>query len=133
MIVMYFRSGILFTCLIACCFLTAQSQKRREEKYTIALPEQKVPDSRYNSLLFIDGRADTSQMGIVQLGAFNKKAFVVPETPLDQQLQAVFNQLIDSSAKQGECVFLLRQFSFAEITKAMSERGYCYLRAALFA
>lgn len=126
-------SGLLLTCCMICYFLPAQSQKRREEKYTIALPEQRVTGSRYNQLLFIDGRADTSNMGIVQLGAFNKKAFVVPAFPLDQQLHDIFNHLIDSSAAAGECVFLLRQFSFAEITKAMSEKGYCYLRAALFA
>lgn len=130
---MHFLSRLFLTFLVTGYCLAAQGQKRREEKYTIALPEQKVPDSRYNSLLFIDGRTDTSHMGIVQLGAFNKKTFVVPETPLGQQFQAIFNHLIDSSARQGECVFLLRQFSFAEITKAMSEKGYCYLRAALFA
>ena len=132
MIAMYFLSRMLLTCLATCFLFVAHSQKHRE-KYTISLPEQKVSDSRYNSLLFIDGRADTSNMGIVQLGAFNKKALVIAETPLDQQFRAIFNQLIDSSASQGECVFLLRQLSFAEVTKAMSERGYCYLRAALFA
>jgi len=124
---------VLLTCLLALHLFQAEAQKRREEKYTIALPEQKIPDSRYNSLQFVDGRADTSGMGIVQLGAFNKKAFVVPETPLDQQFHTIFGQLTDASAKQGECIFLLRQLSFAEITKAMSERGYCYLRATMFA
>lgn len=129
---MYLLSRILLTCLTTCCLLAAYSQKHREN-YTISLPEQKASDSRYNRLVFIDGRADTSNMGIVQVGAFNKKALVIAETPLEQQFQAVFNQLVDSSAKQGQCVFLLRQLSFAEVTKAMSERGYCYLRAALFA
>jgi hypothetical protein len=129
---MYLLSRILLTCLATCCLLAAHSQKHREN-YTISLPEQKASDSRYNRLLFIDARADTSNMGIVQVGAFNKRALVIAETPLEQQFQAVFNQFIDSSAKQGQCVFLLRQLSFAEVTKAMSERGYCYLRAALFA
>jgi hypothetical protein len=132
MIAMYLLSRMLLTCLATCCLFAVYSQKHREN-YTISLPEQKIPDSRYNSLLFIDGRADTSNMGIVQLGAFNKKALVIAETPLGQQFHTIFDSLIDASAKQGECVFLLRQLSFAEVTKAMSERGYCYLRAALFA
>jgi hypothetical protein len=37
----------------------------------------------------------------------------------------------DSSA-DGKLLLQLRQFNFAEITGAMSEKGYCYLRAQLY-
>jgi hypothetical protein len=44
----------------------------------------------------------------------------------------VMKALIDETAKDGELLLLLRQFSLAEITGALSEKGYCYLRAVLF-
>ncbi len=41
--------------------------------------------------------------------------------------------LIDSTAGNNTPpVPVIRQLSFAEITGAMSEKGYCYLRAALY-
>lgn len=122
---------IAITAFLINC-LSAKSQRHKED-FAIALPEQKVSNSLYNRFHFIDGRRDTTDMGIVQLGAFNRKAWVQPDKPIGAQLQAVFNQLIDSSAKEGEFVLLLRNLSFAEITKATSEKGYCYLRADIFA
>ncbi|MDF2190422.1 hypothetical protein [Paraflavitalea sp. CAU 1676] len=107
--------------------------QRTSEDFNITLPEQKVAHSRYNSFRLVDGRADSSDMGIVQLGAFNRKAFVRPVTPIAAQMQHVFRELIDTSAANGELVLLLRSLSFAEVTKAMSEKGYCYFRADLFA
>ena len=117
-------------CLI--CTLPVISQRLKED-FSLVLPEQKVANSLYNSFRFIDGRKDTTDMGIVQLGAFNRKAWVQPDRPIGLQLQDVFNQLIDPSAKEGEFVFMLRSLSFAEVTKAMSEKGYVYLRANAFA
>lgn len=123
--------------LILCSFsllllIPARAQKA-EEDFQIALPEQKVANSLYNNIEFLDGREDTSHLGIVQLGAFNRKAKVVPAQSLGSQITNIFNQLIDPSARDGELLFYLRQLSFAEITGATSEKGYCYLRAVLFA
>ena len=129
---MYCSNKLLIASLFLLSCLAASAQ-RSTENYTITLSDQKVANSLYNSFRFIDGRKDTSNMGIVQLGAFNRKAWVRPAKPLDTQFLSVFNQLIDSTAKEGEFVFLLRQLSFAEVTKAMSEKGYCYLRATVFA
>ncbi|HMI79756.1 MAG TPA: hypothetical protein VK484_13245, partial [Ferruginibacter sp.] len=41
--------------------------------------------------------------------------------------------MTDSSATTGELVLHVRQFSLAEITGSFSEKGYCYVRAELFA
>ncbi|WP_276484269.1 hypothetical protein [Paraflavitalea pollutisoli] len=111
---------------------TTTRAQRISEDFTVTLPEEKVPNSLYNTLQVIDGRRDTSEMGIVQLGAFNRKAWVRPEVPITTQLQSVFNALIDPAAQNGKLVLLLRNLRFAEITKAMSESGYCYLRADMF-
>lgn len=102
------------------------------EDFRINLPQQIIKGGLYSTITFIDSRFDTTSMGIVQLGAFNKKAKVVPKIPFSTQLTSVMNALIDSTAKNGVLLFQLRQFSFAEITGSMSEKGYCFLRAELY-
>jgi len=118
-----------FLLLLTCIETFGQN---RTEDFKITLPEQKIPGSLYKNISYLDSRYDKTNMGIVQLGAFNKKAKVVPKIPFADQLTNVLNALTDSSAKEGELLFQLKQLSFAEITGAMSEKGYCYLQAALF-
>jgi hypothetical protein len=113
-------------------FATVCKAQSRTEDFDLILPEQKVQNSLYNSIQFLDSRYDTTHMGIVQLGAFNKKAKVIPKTPFSTQLTGVLHSLTDSGSKEGALLFQLRQFSFAEITGATSEKGYCYLKAAMY-
>jgi hypothetical protein len=115
--------------LLACPGLFSQT---RSEDFEINLPEQKVQNSLYKTLKYIDSRYDTTYMGIVQLGAFNRKAKVIPKIPFSTQLTNVINAMADSTAKDGELLLQLRQFNFAEITGAVSEKGYCYIRASLY-
>ncbi|MBX2924302.1 MAG: hypothetical protein KF746_19025 [Chitinophagaceae bacterium] len=113
------------------CPLIAVAQRTTRD-FEIEMPEEKISGSLYHSIEYIDARADTSNMGIVQLGAFNKKALVVPLIPFDRQLKKLMDVLADVSSGPDTLLFQLRQLSFAEITGAMSEKGYCYLRAALY-
>jgi len=106
--------------------------QRATEDFKLSIPDQKVPGSLYNKIKFIDSRYDTSNFGIVQLGAFNRKARVIPQKHLSLQLSDVLAALIDSSAKDGELLLYVTQFNFAEVTGAMSEKGYCYVRAILY-
>lgn len=126
------REFILIPVFLLVSSLDLFAQNRTED-FEITLPEQKIGNSLYNMIAFIDSRYDTTFMGIVQLGAFNKKAKVVPETPFSTQLKNVLNSLTDATSKDGELLFQLRQFNFAEVTGAMSEKGYCYVRADLYA
>ena len=118
-----------FVIMICVC---AFSQDRTQD-FTMFIPTQKVQNSLYNTIHFIDSRQDTSTMGIVQNGAFNKKVRVVPRTPIAEQLRILLDSLKDASAKEGELVFQLRHFSFAEVTRPTIEIGYCYLKAELYA
>jgi hypothetical protein len=102
------------------------------EDFNLTSPENKV-NSIYSKLTVIDARIDTTNMGIIQKGAFNRKAFLIPKISLKKQITEVFNQLIKSDAGSGELVLNLRDFKFAEVTGAFSETGYCYFRADLFA
>jgi hypothetical protein len=103
------------------------------EKFSITPPAEKVSNSLYKTVRLVDVRPDPQNLGIVQLGAFNRKAKVVAETPLADQVSGLLAGLTDSTAQNGELFLLLRQMNFAEVTGAMSERGYFQLRAILFA
>lgn len=107
------------------------AQELREE-YEIVIPNYKIPNSLYHSIRFVDSRIDTSNIGIVQVGLMNNKAKVFFKTPFVYQLQNVLNNLTDSTAKSGELLFQLRQFSLSEITGAFNEKGFCTLRALLY-
>lgn len=111
--------------------MNAVAQKATKD-FEIELPEQKISGSLYNTISYIDSRLDTTHMGIVQLGAFNKKARVVPKIAFGQQLTNVLQALTDSASGDGGLLFQLKQLSFAEVTGAVSEKGYCYLRAVLY-
>lgn len=105
----------------------------RTRDFEITLPEQKVSNSLYNKITCIDGRYDTSFMGVVQLGLLNAKTKVVPRIPFPTQVENIMSSLVDSTAQQGELLLHLRQLSFAELTGSFSEKGYCYFRADLYA
>lgn len=122
----HFFTAIIFTS----SSLIAQNHNR---EFEVSLPETKISGSFYNRLIFFDARTDTTQMGIVQTGAFNRKTNVIAKTPLRLQLNILMNALVDNTAKDGELLLQLRQISFAEITGAVSEKGYFYFRANLYA
>lgn len=123
----FILTGFLLT-----CFKLSYTQNKTES-FQINLPEEKIRGSLYKSIQLVDIRQDTTTLGIVQKGAFNKQTTVVAQTPLAMQLSAILSAFNDFDAREGELVLLLRHFSFAEITKAASEFGYCHFRAVLFA
>lgn len=126
------RPFFLLTIAIAFVNMHLSAQQHNRE-FEISLPETKTTGSLYNKISFIDAREDSSQMGIIQTGAFNRKAAVVAKTALPVQLSKLMDALVDSTAKDGELVFQLRQLSFAEVTGAFSEKGYFFFRVMLYA
>ena len=103
------------------------------QPFEFSKPPSQTSNSLYNSIKLIDIRKDTSQLGVVQLGAFNKKAKVVAVNSLQEQLSHLMQNSIDISAKDGELLLLLRRFNLSETVGGMSEKGFCVLRAILFA
>jgi len=124
------RFFFLFILLIV---TVAGISQNATQKLVLEMPSLKVPNSQYRTVKLVDVRPDLTNYGIVQLGAFNRKARVVVETPLNVQLSQVMDALVDSSAGAGELFLLLRQLNLAEVTGAFSEKGYCHFRAILFA
>ncbi|MCE3077260.1 hypothetical protein [Chryseobacterium gwangjuense] len=107
--------------------------QKRTEDFTISLPAQKADKSYYKTITVIDNRIDTTSIGIVQQGALNAKARVVPTSPLSNQFQNVLNSINGENAENGSLVLYLKQLYFAEVSKAFTEFGYCYFQGFLFA
>jgi hypothetical protein len=114
------------------CCATGFSQMR-ERAFRISLPDRPVPQSLYRTIALFDSRADTTFFGIVQTGMFNKRTKVVAEIPLSLQLTTLMDTLTDSGAASGHLLLHLRQLSFAELSGAFAEKGYFFMRAALYA
>ncbi|MBW8524687.1 hypothetical protein K0U91_08275 [Chryseobacterium chendengshani] len=110
----------------------ADAQKRTED-FSISFPDTKLEKSYYKTIQLIDARTDTTSLGIVQKGAFNNKAKVVPVTNLSDQFQNLLNHINGENTEDGTIVMYLKQLYFAELTGAFSEHGYCYFQAYLFA
>ena|SRR5579872_6057053 len=117
--------------LFACSCTTVLAQGKTAD-FQLAAPEQKISNSLYSTIGYLDSRKDTTNLGIVQLGAFNIKAKVVPRIPFRQQLTAMLDSLTDRTAGKGSLLLQVEHFSFGEVTGAFSERGYFNLRANLY-
>ena len=111
-------------------FQATNAQIKKTEDFTIVKPEY-TTQSNFSHLQIIDSRKDTANYGIVQKGAFNKRALVQPKIPIAVQLDSIFNLLKANAAStpQDTLVIQLRDMKFAEITEAFKETGYFYLRA----
>jgi hypothetical protein len=105
----------------------------KTESFVISIPAGKVSNSFYKHIRLLDIRSDTTDFGIIQKGAFNRKERVVAETPFSVQFAGIVDSLTDETARNGELLFLLRELRFAEVTGAFSEKGYFHFRGSLFA
>ena len=118
-------------CFASLLFSTVKAQST--ESFSFTLPINKVSNSLYNKISFIDARTDTTNLGIIQKGAFNKQAKLVANESLTIQLDHILKALIDSTSKPGELILQVRQLRFYEVTGAISEKGYFAFRAELYA
>jgi hypothetical protein len=127
----YLKSSFVIVIFLTFFHISVKAQST--EKLTFLLPQNKVTNSLYNKMTLVDLRPDTSNMGIVQTGAFNKKATVVTKAPLNIQLDNILASLIDNTAKSQELVLQLWFISFAEETGGFTESGSFSLNAQLYA
>jgi len=119
--------------LLVVVIVTAGYAQNREKHFVLGLPTAVVSHSLYQTIDFLDSRADTSNLGWVQKGVLNAPARVVAEPTLGQQLTNALAALTDSTAGDGRLLLQLRHMQFAELTGAFAEKGHCYMRVSLYA
>lgn len=118
--------------LIFTAYSAILSAQKKTEDFLISIPERKDIKSEFSKIKLIDARPDTTNVGIVQKGAFNSKAKVIPVKPLQAQFQELLSSISKNPSADGELLLYLKQFYFAEVTGAFSEKGYCYVQGYLF-
>ncbi|MHA4808963.1 hypothetical protein ACX0G9_12695 [Flavitalea flava] len=101
----------------------------REPSHKKNLPAyNKVSNSLYKKINFLDSREDTTYIGSINTGLLRHEAKLKLRMPFQPQLQALMDSLTDSSAGNGELLFQLRDFHFVEQTATR----YCYLQIGLY-
>jgi len=103
------------------------------EPLALDLPQAKVKGSLYNHIQLLDLRPDTSGIGIVQKGLFNRQVKLIAQESLEAQFNNILKSLNDESAKTSELVIQLRQLFFSELTSNYSEHGYFGFGATVYA
>ncbi|HMH23127.1 MAG TPA: hypothetical protein VK563_15190 [Puia sp.] len=88
----------------------------------------KVSNSRYKKIGFLDCRDDTTYIGTVNVGVLRHEGKLKLRMPFQPQLQALMDSLTDSSVGNGELLFQLRDFHFVE----KMDTRYCYLQVGLY-
>jgi hypothetical protein len=121
----------LFLIILIFGFSISSISQNLKEEFVIEKPSTKV-SSIYYKLKVLDNRKDTTNIGIIQKGAFNRKAFLVSKISLSNQLENYFkNMIVTNENSNKELILNLREFRFAEVT-SFTEEGYCYIRAEIF-
>jgi hypothetical protein len=92
-----------------------------------------APSAYFSDFNLIDGRDDTSSIGIIQKGVLNKKVSLVCEPSLNEQLQTIFKQLTKDNNSNTELILLLQHLNFSEATYSTKEIGILQIRGVFFA
>lgn len=99
--------------------------------YNLIAPVEKTPNSPYQKISLLDSRINTENLGIIQTGAFNTKAKLIPKVPLSEQLQKILDGMSDTK-ENGELLLQIRKLVHAELTKVTSEHGFFDFKANLY-
>ncbi|HLK29871.1 MAG TPA: hypothetical protein VKT28_14930 [Puia sp.] len=109
--------------------IVARAQEVTTRFFELTPSKNKIQNSLYKTIGFLDSRDDTTRIGMIDIGLLkNRPAKLILKTPFQLQLTNLLNSLIDSTAKDGELLFQLNQFNFVET----SGTRYCYLLACLY-
>lgn len=107
--------------------LFCQSEK---SDFKIVIPN-KIPFSYYKYIRVLDMRNDTGNIGFVITKGLNNTALVVPEIPLQDQIQNLLYFAADSSLN-GELILQIRKMKFVQRPTSVEGYGYFLFRANLF-
>ncbi len=113
------------------CLSTIIVCAQAQTEYKLEPLGSPLENSNYNHLTVIDDRINP-YLGFIQTGAFNKYRSLEDEMPLKQQMEEAFLTSIGKDSKNGDMILYLRNFSFAEVTKAFSESGYFAFAADIY-
>jgi hypothetical protein len=97
--------------------------------FDIHAPKPRPEKSLYTTIGYLDSRQDTSRIGVLKVRNNGRWIRIALRTPVLPQLTNVLNAYTGDGAGNGELLFQLKRFSFAEYARAR----YCYFSAVLYA
>lgn len=107
---------------------------------TISLPDFKsedkpLADINISGIKIINAVSDSSILGYVQTGMFNKWMEAVPDKPYTEYLQSYVDRRYNSIYKEGaaKIVWIIQELRISERTFNMSEKSFLHLKAISFA
>jgi len=118
----------LFFTLLASAGVMAQNTVN----FQLAVPAVKIKESQYHQIKVIDLRNDTTNLGQVKKGFFDRKAMVIPKPSLTDQLNLCFYNQAGTEGSTGQLVLLLQRVEFNAITVGTRDYGFFIFRASLF-
>jgi hypothetical protein len=99
-------------------------------------PEKKVPAGMaISDIRVMNAVSDSSLLGYVQTGAFNKWVEALPDKPYTAYLQSYVDRRYGRMYKKHAVplVWVIQELRIGERTFGMSEKGYLHLKAIVFA
>jgi len=118
--------------LLFALLLAANANAQNIVDFQLAAPTAKVNANLYRTIRIIDLRNDTTSMGFVKTGFFDRKGSVIPKIPLRAQLSQYFYNLADTAGKTKEMVLLLRRDVFEVTNIGSRDYGSFSFRAGLY-
>ncbi|MFE7086506.1 hypothetical protein ACFU8T_04320 [Sphingobacterium spiritivorum] len=122
----------IFVFALTICLAGQTYAQKRTRDFLLMSPSEKVETSLYNAIDVIDNRDFKENLGIIQVGLLNSKAQVIPEIPLEKQIQQQLGFLVSGEKSDGALTLVIQKFAVAELTGAFSESGFFDFRASLF-
>lgn len=128
-------------CLISLCSIFYFSNAQIEESFqidsfTIATPGQKIENSKYSSIVFLDNRKnDSEDLGyIIKDVIFQSPVVykVMPAYKLEDQFSAIFDSLYISNSDTGKLALQVSKLKFATTALDKDFGRYFLFRAALY-
>lgn len=97
--------------------------------------EKALTGTTISGIHIINGASDSSILGYVQVGLFNKWMEALPDKPLTEYVQSYVDNRYKSIYKSGasKLVWVIQELRIGERTFNMSEKSYLRLKAMSFA
>lgn len=111
---------------------SVQIRSQKGSDFSIAIPEVKVGDSKYNSLHYIESRPNPDDMGVVYTGMWNGVQYLSLGQPLESQLQSLVKAISFPSGESKAIAVQMRAFFFSLGERDMRGKGKCNLRMTLY-
>ncbi|HEV2482757.1 MAG TPA: hypothetical protein VGS79_23990 [Puia sp.] len=119
---------LLFALILPTLSVFAQKEESKYVEFSYIQNKKNRPvTSLYNKIDFLDSRQDSTAIGIIDTGS-RRIVRAVLKSPVQPQLADLLQGHSASNSGDGELLFQLRRFSFAEA----SGTRYCYLTVTLY-